>query len=56
MLEISALEGYQVEALEAVYLNKRDTLACVPTLNRNSTCFEVMRTVIDCVTGREHAA
>ena len=29
MLGISALKGYQVEALEAVCLNKRDTLVCV---------------------------
>ena len=41
MLGISALEGYQVEVLEAVCLNKRDTLVCVPTGSRNSACFEV---------------
>ena len=41
MLGISVLEGYQVEALEAVCLNKRDTLVCVPTGSRNSACFEV---------------
>ena len=40
-LGISALKGYQVEALEAVCLNKRDTLVCVPTGSRNSACFEV---------------
>ena len=33
----------------AVWLNKRDTLLCVPTGTRNSACFEVglIRTVID---------
>ena len=41
MLGMSALNGYQVEALEAVCLNKRDTLVCVPTGSRNSACFEV---------------
>ena len=41
MLGISALKGYQVEALETVCLNKRDTLVCVPTGSRNSACFEV---------------
>ena len=41
MLGISALEGYQVEALEGVCLNKCDTLACAnweqksPTFRRN---------------------
>ena len=39
MLGISALKGYQVEALEAVCVNKRDTLVCVPTGSRNSCVF-----------------
>ena len=58
MLGISALKGYQVEALEVVCLNKRDTLVCVPTGSRNSACFEVglIRTVIDHVTVSERAA
>ena len=58
MLEISALKGYQVEALEAASLNKRDTLMCVLTGSRNSACFEVglIRTVIDNVTVSERAA
>ena len=41
MLGISALKGYQVEVLEAVCPNKRDTLVCVPTGSNNSVCFEV---------------
>ena len=51
----SSLKGYQVEALDAVCLNKRDTLVCVPTGSRNSACFEVglIRTVMDNVTGSE---
>ena len=57
MLGISVLKGYQVEALEAVCLNKRDTLVCVrlPTGSRNSACFEVglICTVIDHVTVSE---
>ena len=58
MLEISALIGYQVEALEAACLKKRDTLTCVLTGSRNSACFEagLIRTVIDNVTGSERAA
>ena len=60
MLGISVLKGYQVEALEAVCLNKCDTLAlvCVPTGSRNSACFEVglIRTVIDHVNVSEQAA
>ena len=58
MLEISALKGYQVEALEAACLNKRDTLMCVLTGSTNSACFEVglIRTVIDNVTVSERAA
>ena len=36
VLAISVLKGYQVDALEAVYLNKCDTLVCVPTGSRNS--------------------
>ena len=58
MLGISAMIGYQVEALEAVCLNKRDTLVCVPTGSRNSMCFEIrlIRTVIDHVTVSERAA
>ena len=58
MLGISVLKGYQVEALEAVCLNKRDTLVCVPTGSRNSACFEVdlIHTVIDHVTVSERAA
>ena len=60
MLEISALKGYQVEALEAASLNKRDALAlmCVLTGSRNSACFEVglIRTVIDNLTVSERAA
>ena len=52
MLGISALKGYQVEALEVVCLNKRDTLVCVPTGSRSPACFEVglIRTLIDHVT------
>ena len=58
MLGISSLKGYQVEALEAVCLNKCDMLVCVPTGSRNSACFEVglIRTVMDNVTGSERAA
>ena len=58
MLGISALKGYQVEALEAVCLNKRDTLVYVPTVSRNSAYFEVglIRTIIDHVTVSERAA
>ena len=57
MLEISALKGYQVEALEAACLNKRDTLMCVLTDSRNSVCFKVglIRTVIDNITGSQQA-
>ena len=57
MLGISALKGYQVEALEAVCLNNRDTLVCVPTGSRNSACFEVglIRTLIDHITVSERA-
>ena len=49
MLGISLLKGYQVEALEALCLDKRNTLVCVPTGSRNSACFEVglIGTVID---------
>ena len=49
MLGISALNGYQVQAPEAVCLNKCDTLVCVPTGSRHSACFEVglIRSVID---------
>ena len=39
MLGISALKGYQVEALEAVCVYKRDTLVRVPTGSRNSRVF-----------------
>ena len=58
MLGISALKGYQVEALEVVCLNKCNTLLCVPPGSRNSTCFEagVIGTVIDHVTVSEQAA
>ena len=58
MLGISALKGYQVEALEAVCLNKRDTLVCVPTGSRNSACFKVdlICTIIDHITVSERAA
>ena len=58
MLGISALKGYHVAALEAVSLDKRDTLVCVPTGSRNSACFEVglIRAVIDHVTVTELAA
>ena len=57
-LGISALKGYQVEALEAVCLNKCNTLVCVLTGSRNSACFEVglIRTVIDHITVSERAA
>ena len=34
-LEISGLKGYQVEALEAVCFQQRDTLVSVPTGSRN---------------------
>ena len=44
MLGISALKGYQVEALEAICFNKRDTLVCAPTGSRISACFEGMTT------------
>ena len=56
-LGISALKGYQEEALEAVCLNKRDTLLCVPTGTRNSACFEVglIRALVDHVTVSERA-
>ena len=37
MLGISALNGYEVEALEAVCFNKCDTLVCVPTGSSKST-------------------
>ena len=42
----------------SVWLNKRDTLLCVPTGTKNSACFEVglIRTVIDHVTVSERAA
>ena len=55
MLGISSLKDYQVEALDAVCLNKRDTLVCVPIGSRNSACFEVglIRTVMGNVTGSE---
>ena len=58
MLGISLLKGYQVEALDAGCLNKRDTLVCVPIGSRNSACFEVglIRTVMDNITGSERAA
>ena len=56
MLGILALKGYQVEALQAVCLSNRDMLVYVLTGSRNSACFEVIRTVIDHVTGREQAA
>ena len=55
MLRISALKSYQVEALEAVCFNKRDTLVCMPTGSRKFACFEGMRTVVDHVTGSEQA-
>ena len=53
-----SIKGYQVEALEAVCLNKRNTLVCVPTGSRNSACFEVgvIRTLFDHVTVSERAA
>ena len=46
------------ESTISVWLNKRDTLLCVPTGTRNSACFEVglIRTVIDHVTVSERAA
>ena len=58
MLGISALKGYQVEALEAVCLNKRNMLVCVLTGSRNSACFEIclIRTVINHITVSERAA
>ena len=58
VLGISALKGYQVEALEAICLNKRDTLVCVFRLGggRKSSCFEGVRTVTDHVTGKKRAA
>ena len=58
MLGISALKGYQVEALEAVCLNKCDMLVCVPTGSRNSACFKagLISTVIDHVIVSERAA
>ena len=56
MLGISALEGYQVEALEAVCLYKHDMLVCVSTGSRKSLGFEGTRTMIDHVPGRERAA
>ena len=57
MLGISGLKGYQEEALEAVFINKRDTLVCVLTGSRISACFEVglIRTSIDHVTVSERA-
>ena len=53
-----SVKGYQVEALEAVCLNKRDTLVCVPTGSRHSACFEVgvIRTLFDHVIVSERAA
>ena len=56
MLGISALKGYQVEALEAVCLSKHDMLVCVPTGRRNPVCFELICIEIDHITGRERAA
>ena len=58
MLGISALKGYQVEALEAVCVNKHDMLVCVPTGSTNSACFEVglICSVIDHITVSERAA
>ena len=56
MLGISALEGYQVEALQGVHLNKHDMLVCVPTGSRKSPCFEGICTMINHMTGRERAA
>ena len=58
MLGTSALKGYQVEALEAVCLSKRDTPVYVPTGSRSSACLEVglFRTVINHVTVSERAA
>ena len=58
MLGILELKAYQVEALETVCLNKRDTVVCVPTGSRNSACFEVglILTLIDHVTVSERAA
>ena len=55
MLGISALKGYQVEALEAVCLNKRDTLVYGADCEQNSAYFEVglIRTIIDHVTVSE---
>ena len=41
-----------MEALEAVCLNKCDTLVCVPTGSRNSACFEVgLRAVPEIILG-----
>ena len=53
-----SIKGYQVEALEAVCLNKRDMLVWVLTGSRNSACFEVglIWAVIDHVTVSERAA
>ena len=60
MLGISALKGYQVEALEAVCLEQtRYAGVCADwTRSRNSACFEVglIRTSIDHVTVSERAA
>ena len=56
MLGISLLKGHQVETLEPICPHKRDTFVCVLTRSRNSACFEVIRTVMDHVTGRERAA
>ena len=61
MWGISALKGYQVEALEAVCVNKRDMLLCVTVYRLGAetlACFEVdvIRTLIDHVTVSERAA
>ena len=38
MCEMLGISALKVEALEAVCLNKRDTLVCVPTGSRTSAC------------------
>ena len=48
-LGIAALKRYQVEALEAICLKKRDTLVCVPTGSGKSACFEGISTLLDWV-------
>ena len=58
MLGISALKGYQVQALEAVCVYKHDTLGVCRLGAESLACFEVglIRTLIDHVTVSERAA